>query len=390
MRGGALLALVLAGSCVGQSTDRDLDAGSEPPWGGGLRPGPYAVGFRSRPLERPGADGEVRRLTLSVWYPAAGPAGRPVSLRQLLELALAEGQIEEAAGLGPGRALAAAMTGDSMALPLEDARSALGLPTWATWDPEPADGSFPLALWSARHATVFAQAPMSEILASHGFVVATVWSSDPPLAFVWEDHPDSVKRATIDTHTGDLEWAIESVSVDGFVDTRRIMVLAWSYGGQSAALLQERVDGVRGVVSLDANVVPARPEEELRLRRPLVWLLGADTAGRGLGSAEALEAPALLVRFPELAHGSFNAMEGFLPATLGSEAYFPWSRGGTAALSGYPVLVDVVLDAATSLLDEPDRPLAELGVDAGRIAEGRLGLEVRVVSPAGRAPRPPG
>ena len=122
---------------------------------------------------------------------------------------------------------------------------------------------------------------------------------------------------TIEAHTADLEAALDHLRGSLDVDSDNVVVLAWSYGGQTAARLQELDDGVRGVIGLDANVLPARPEESLDLRRPLVFLIGRETGGRGFAQLESLTAPWISLRFPDLAHGGFNAMEGYLPEVLG-------------------------------------------------------------------------
>lgn len=352
VRRGALVVTALAFGCSEPEQAAPSATGSsEPPvplaWGDHFDPGPFPVGFRSTTLSRTATDGRDRTLTVSIWYPALAGTGTPVRLDDLLAITLAEGQLQEAEGLPQDKALSAALTGDSLTIVPARADAALSSRTFASWDSEPSAGSFPLVLWSARHATVLAQAPLSEVLASHGMVVTTVWSSDPPLAFIWEDHPDSLKRATIETHTGDLTHVLATLAADPQVETEAIVVLAWSYGGQSASLLQERVDAVTAVVGLDANVVPARPEEELRLRRPFVWLLGGQTGGRGFEERDDLTAPTMIVRFPDLAHGTFNAMEGFLPALYGAETVYPWSQGGPEAMEGYSSIVRTVVEAVT-------------------------------------------
>jgi hypothetical protein len=273
-------------------------------------------------------------------------------VRDYFRSALLEGQLSETVDLEEEPAFAAAMTGSATALSPERARAGLDASVLARADAAPAPGPYPLVLWSSRHATVLAQAPLSEVLASHGFVVATVWSSSPPLAFLWEEKAREEKLATIQAHTGDLEQALRELRQDPAVDGDRVVALAWSYGGQTAARLQETDPGVRATVALDANVVPARPEESLELKRPLVYLVGRDTTGRGFDRLQRLTKPWAALRFPELAHGNFNALEGYLPAVLGTDTVYSWSLGGDVARDGYRALVRVVTTAAQALVRE--------------------------------------
>jgi len=362
--------LAVAVACSG-----DRAAPSDSAWGPGFEAGPYAVGFRDEVVTRTTGDGVARPLTLSIWYPARAPGDR-MRLGELLTLVLREGQLEEARGLAPEAALAAATTGDSTAIPRETARAALDAPTLAARNAEPAGGRFPLVLWGSRHATVLAQAPLAELLASHGMVVATAWSSEPPLAFIWEEKPESEKEATLAAQTDDLRFALATLRSDPTVDAGRTVLIAWSYGGQTAGRVQELEPGVRGVIGLDANIAPARSEESLRLRHPFLWLIGRDTTRRGLERLDSLDASVLLARLPELAHGDFNAMESHLPARLGADTLFPWSRGGEVGIRGFEALARMTLVATLAFQKDS---AAELGtiVEQLRNAAGNTRVELR-------------
>ena len=101
---------------------------------------------------------------------------------------------------------------------------------------------------------------MAETMASHGMVVATVWSSDPPLAFLWEDRPAADKLATIEAQTNDLQHALTMLRSETFVDAASVVVLSWSYGGQTAARLARtrRCRASRDSVSTRMCCRPAR------------------------------------------------------------------------------------------------------------------------------------
>ena len=132
---------------------------------------------------------------------------------------------------------------------------------------------------------------------------------------------------------------------------------------------------MRGVIGLDANVVPARPEESLDLRRPLVYMVGRSTSGRGFERLQRLAAPWVAIRFPELAHGTFNALEGYLPARLGADTAYAWSQVGPIAREGYSALVRVTAAAARALVSDDPSALSELAPSAPGAA-GAVPVEV--------------
>lgn len=335
----------------------------------GMPRGPFATGFRSFVVERTTPDGAKRQIRVSLWYPAREAAAGPrLRLGDLFRIVLDEGQLPDAAAESMEGGLAVAMTGDRGGLAPERARQALATPLLARPDAPASPGRFPIALWTSRHATVLAQVPLSEILASHGVIVATAWSSDPPLAFLWEDRSEADKLATMESHTADLQHALRTVGDLMPADTTRILLLAWSYGGQTAARLQERLSTTRAIVSLDANVVPARAEERLDLRHPLVFLYGQDSTRRGVELLDRLGATVFGARLPGLAHGNFNALEGYLPAVLGADTVFRWSKGGAIARDGYRAVVRMVVRSAGLFLFGPPPTEAMVLEELGRAA----------------------
>ena len=154
-----------------------------------------------------------------------------------------------------------------------------------------------------------------------------------------------------------------------------VVILSWSYGGQTAARLQEREPAVRAVVGLDANVLPA-PEEQVEYRRPLLYIVGQDTTRRRFEELSQLGVPWLAVRLPELAHGNFNALEGYLPGLYEADTVFAWSRGGEVARVGYRVLVQIVTDAVMTFGSESAVRLSGLGERLRSHADS-LGVEIR-------------
>ncbi len=355
--------------------------GDRLPWEGDFSLGPHPVGFRTATLNRTTPAGP-REVALSVWYPAeADSGGRGLRVADYFRLVLSEGQLSETSDLAEEPAFVAAMTGTADALSPDRARIGLDAPVLARADAAPGPGPYPIVLWSSRHATVLAQAPLAEVLASHGFIVATAWSSDPPIAFIWEERSTEEKLATIQTQTEDLQQTLEELRRDPTADGDNVLVLAWSYGGQTAARLQEREAGVRGIVAMDANVVPARPEESLQLMHPLVYLVGRDTSGRGLDRLQRLDEPWAALGFTELAHGNFNALEGYLPAVLGTDTVYAWSLGGRVAKDGYRALVQVVASAVREMTREVPPTMSDM---AALLEDAAAGTPIEVLTSSDR------
>ena len=149
------------------------DAG--PMWQGDFPVGPHAVGFRIDTLTRASQEGQ-REITLSVWYPAESDgSGEPMEVGDYFRAAVREGQLTESVGLDEGPGFAAVMTGSSTALSADEAEAGLHTAVGARLGATRAGGTHPVVLWSSRHATALAQAPLSEVLASHGFLTVSAW-----------------------------------------------------------------------------------------------------------------------------------------------------------------------------------------------------------------------
>ncbi len=182
---------------------------------------------------RPGFDGSrpgpVRRLPVQIWYPALpqGPAatyadyaaGEDDSLRGELRLL---GAAPEAAG----KLLAAAR-------PVRR-----GAPA--------APGRFPLALWVGGSSGARAAAPLAEVLASHGWVVAAfpATSRHARIQF-FEDEVDK-----LDTRVRDLEAVIAALAREPGVDARRPALIGFSSEAPAAVVYDMR-NRAGAVVSLD-------------------------------------------------------------------------------------------------------------------------------------------
>lgn len=324
-----------------------------PLWGD-LSPGPHAVGLR---VERwHSATG--RDLELVRWYPArATPGGRSVTLADYLRLAPELTESTPTDSGAPGTVWSTLVTGASDGITYETASRLALTPSYAVWDAPAVAGARPLAMWSARHGTPLYQGILSEYLASHGFIVAYTRFSGKRLAYPYEGVSAATRRAALEAHVGDLQLSLQRLQRDSSVTPGSIAVLAWSYGGEVATELQDREPQVGLVVGLSTNALANwvyRPGEEptpsraVRLRARFV-LLSEAVAPNGVRrtapvALRHLPAGGCFVRFGGLAHGNFNALEGFIPSLLGIARVQPWSSAGSTARDGFVSIAALVRD----------------------------------------------
>lgn len=220
----------------------------------GLPPGPYAVGFRVLqrldPSRRLPAGG-LRPVQISVWYPAAPDASAP-TLRYRDYVLVAS----EESTLAPATDPAAALAGYAgflarMGIPPEAVAAWLDAPLAARRDAPPTPGLFPLVLIAQGNGgAVQDQAVLAELLASHGFVVATT-PSPVRLGFPMESDADVLPMAR--DQARDLRLALDALRAAPNVDASRVGLVGYSFGSR-AALLASDLPGLRALVSLDGGI----------------------------------------------------------------------------------------------------------------------------------------
>ena len=229
------------------------------PLSGALKPGPYAVGFRTiyatdqsrtwrttRKYEaRFSPDAGGRPIRISVWYPASGagkvqarfkdyvsPAGPTdfAELNHIIEMRELTNSSRVPAGRWP---------------------DLLATPVGAFLDARQSPGRFPLLLYagsldSTSTTYVFV---MAEFLASHGYVVATV----PLLGPTNEDADQERTAADRERAVQDLEFAWSIMRRQTNVDEAKLGVFAKSLGGIAEVIFAMRNGNVSAVVGLDAT-----------------------------------------------------------------------------------------------------------------------------------------
>jgi hypothetical protein len=139
-------------------------------------------------------------------------------------------------------------------------------------------------------------------------------------------------------------------------DADAVGVLAWSYTGELAVAFQVGEPSVTLVVGLSTNLFDGwvyQPEEWQRLdarRLAASYAVLAEEGHRSLAAGHVVgDAGARIggaryaVTLPGLAHGSFNALEGYLPSLAGIDTVQRFSTSGPHGVRGYEAVAVMTL-----------------------------------------------
>lgn len=135
------------------------------------------------------------------------------------------------------------------------------------------------------------------------------------------------------------------------VDATRMGLLAWSYTGEMATQLQMAEPRVTLVVGLSTALlndwVFNSPDAVATLdprRLTAAYAVLTQSGNPPAAAPTALDriASAYFIEFPRLAHGSFNALEGYIPSRFGIGTVQSWSLSGDAGVSGYESVAIIV------------------------------------------------
>jgi dienelactone hydrolase len=254
--------------------------------------GAYDVGFKvvqqydqSRSY-RPGVDaitGEPdpgpsgRPIQTLIWYPAASP-GRPLVYADYLDLAgredrfdldedqsrrIAEDALREHVPFG-------ASTADIARIRVQ--------PVHATADAPVAHGTFPLIIYAPSDgSSAFENDSLCEYLASHGYVVIASPSHGAHVRYMTDGSiQDTVENTR--AQAADIGFLIGYGSSMANVDSAKVGVVAYSWGGMSsafAAVADNRIDAlvdIEGSVRYFPKVLAAAPEVTPdRIQVPLLF-----------------------------------------------------------------------------------------------------------------------
>jgi hypothetical protein len=243
--------------------------GQEPLLWGGLKPGPYAVGYRSlyqkdhtrlydRELVTDPAKLPVhtpRPILLCIWYPAKSTDAKPMEYRQYLDVSSDDALIAPFVKRLSRHAMNGVSEGTvgtdaANRTPAETAafERLLAARTFAVKDAPPAQGRFPVVL---NHAGLGGVADdnsvLFELLASHGYVV---------MASAYQNYYAEGVRIGSDLHTSfrDLEFLSRYARDLKFADADRLGAMGHSWGAIAVLLWAALPDSpLSAFVTLDSG-----------------------------------------------------------------------------------------------------------------------------------------
>lgn len=314
-----VLSLIGCASTTTTTTSPAAGPGALPLWAG-LTPGPYPVGFLSSTLPY-----APHPLQVSVWYPS-GTDGAPMTNRSYLLLNLTEN------GESPTKEDAAKSLADAEAfltkngISTASAEALFHAPVYARANAHVAAGKFPLVfVVQGNEQSASGQAVLSEFLASHGYVVATI-PSITRMTGVMKAETDIVPKA--EAEMADIDRAISSLKQWPDIDeTIPVTLVAHSFGARSALLYAMHHPPVNAIVSLEGGIGMSVGQKQmvdsksldLTARMPPVlhfYELNDDSAVPDFRLLRSLRSPDLqLVRMDSMHHVHFSS-DGFAAVML--------------------------------------------------------------------------
>lgn len=253
--------LLLAGvSMTAEATGapREQPASRFPLWGP-LTPGPHAVGYKvlyrfdpsrtwaeTRPYGKSfSADRLGRPMRISIWYPASRPQGKSQRFEDYYRGGTAPKGFEdvEAQVLERDGGTYRGNFGDTAA-------TLAATPVNASANAPAAKGRFPVVLTTGgQGALLTTNSTLAEYLASHGYVVVTVFTlgrsqSEPSLGLTPSEVAITVR---------DFEFTSGVVRDLPNVDAARLAMVGHSLGGSAAVLFAMQNTNVSAVVGLDGT-----------------------------------------------------------------------------------------------------------------------------------------
>ena len=318
---------------------------------GGLRSGPYAVGFQpilardqSRTFDSPrDADGtpnqrEVARpVQILVWYPATPEAeAKHVPFADYVALSAREidfGALDDAARAAKLEAFVALPA--AQGVPADTVRALLAAPTAAVAAAPRAEGTFPLVLYAAgMSGSAFENSILCEYLASYGYVVAAVPSIGA------EGRAMTPDLIGAEAQTRDLAFALATLRDYPYADARNVAAVGFSFGGLTNVMLAMRDARIAALVSLDGSVFHLSAAERAdarldpdHLRVPSLFVVGAGGESSDFDPAffRALKySDARLLRLPRMEHRDFTSQHVMLFELLPADQRA--ARGGDPRL----------------------------------------------------------
>lgn len=221
----------------------------------GLDAGDYEVGFKtfevfdkSRPaLKEQRVKDKGRAMQVSVWYPAENSQSAALHLDDYLLLRGNEINFSTDKDVVKNTSLhVLASDFQSSATAIE--KQLFPIVMKAKGSPASVKNKFPVVLMVHNNAVGYSL--IGELLASHGFIVAT-----SPMTGTSSKEFDWQTVQGIETEVSDMEFVYEIVSKNfSNADLSKVATLGHSYGAMAAIAYQSRHDNVMATVSLDGGI----------------------------------------------------------------------------------------------------------------------------------------
>jgi dienelactone hydrolase len=359
--------------------------------------GPHAVGFRvvnHRDAERRLADGALRPVQVSLWYPAAAATATPaMRYRDYVAVAARERTLDaldarqEADSLAAYRAF---LRGNGLSDPAIDAWLDAGM--LASREVAAERGRFPIVLIApGSGGAVQDEAALGEALASHGYVVAVTPS---PLRLGARMESEADVPVVAAEQARDLEIALALTAQRSSADPARAAVVGYSFGARPALLLASRRAEIRALVSLDGGIgsraakdwLPAAALDRRAFRTPLLHVF-EETDEASVPDftliASLSAAPRTLVKVAGLRHLDFITF-GLAAASLPALGAPQPERLGTGLRAAF-MFTQAFLDAYV----RDERAAWESLVSSARAPGGELPSGILQVIPFGDRERAP-
>ncbi len=350
-------------SCQEVETAENLEISEKVELSGNLKFGVHEVGFRQIKVD------QDTSLLINLWYPAKEKRKKLVlsgylnykndkSQEDLLY------QISNAVG------------GTDSLFSKDSLELLLNAQMYASLNTETEQGKFPLLIWTMRYGTVEYQNLISEYIASHGYLVA--FAEDiPNTPFPWMLPSSNDKVNAFNKQIRDINTAIAFLKLQDNIDTSKLGVLTWSYAGESAVLIQKNnpeIDLVVGLSAIGFNygvyLGNAFPDSIDINKMDVPYLLMIETIAPNRKprtvpeQLNSMHAHSRYVSFKDLAHGSFNVLEGMVPGILNTDKVQIWSKGGAVAQTGFETICEITVNYLDAVLHEQNMDTFESQIES--------------------------
>ncbi|MDX1942418.1 MAG: hypothetical protein SFU99_17775 [Saprospiraceae bacterium] len=315
-----------------------LSAQKSPLWGD-LQPGNYNVGFKIITLQdqtRLNKEEQPRTIQIHLWYPAAAvKENKLMPFKEYLQaLSKTQARLNDTA--------LKIYLKNNLNIHDEAAIRLLNTATTATASAEHAEGQFPLLIWGFRNSTTAYQAVISEYLASHGYLVAFVHPQGLQPVFRWNQTSPDFNDIAYKLY--DIEFALGYLNNQSFTDQHHTGVLSWSYGGETAILLQMQNASIDLAIFLDAfdkwcieNAAKSPFFDAAKATIPYISFADNYDSTTLKLLQEFKYNELKLHTYAQTKHGNFNSLESIIPFLY---KFDPprWTQGGEPAKIAYELI----------------------------------------------------